>query len=701
MISTKKDILWRIYIMYLVVVLMAGAILVRIFTIQYIEDDKWEKMAKEQSIKEQKIASNRGNIYSTNDNLLATSIPLFNLYWDSKVVIADSFYNHLDELTKEFTSLFPYESSNHFKQRMKTAYRNGKRYYRIRNKVEYAELKKIKTMPIFNLGKYKGGLIIEKYSRRKRPYKMLAKRTIGIYNTFKEKYDVGLEGAYNNYLRGEDGVRLVQKTSGGWRTLNIYDETLKDPKNGLDIITSIDINIQDVAENSLYRELKKHGANWGCAILMEVNTGEIKAIVNLNHDTTHNTYYEGYNHAIGTAVTPGSTFKMATLLVTLKDKKNKLTDIIHTGNGVISYYGSKMYDSHHGGFGDLSVKGVFEHSSNVGIFKIVLDAYEQSPQKFIDGLYSLGINQLLGVEIKGEKAPFIKDTHHKDWSKLSLPWMAIGYELYMTPLQMLTLYNAVANDGVMVKPQFVKEIRKINKVVKKFEPEVLNPEIAPMSVIKEAQAMCEGVVTEGTATLLRNSPYPVAGKTGTAQIYTNGTYNNNSYIASFVGYFPADKPKYSCMVVIYNPRKGIYYASQVAVPVFKDIADKIYATELDIQRDDTSHQKYTIPISKVGFGNDIAEIYSSLGYKDNRFADLDGKWIYGYGVDSTLAIRERVTTENHVPNVKGMNIRDAIFLLEQMGLRVNFMGSGKVREQSIPPTSKVVKGTAIFLTLKS
>lgn len=700
MISTKKDILWRIYIMYFVVVLMAGAILVRIFTIQYIEDDKWEKMAKNQSIKEQKIASNRGNIYSTNNNLLATSIPLFNLYWDSKVVKADTFYNNIDELARQFTSLYPDESFNSFKLRMKSAYRNGNSYFRIRRKVEYAELKKIKLMPIFHLSKYKGGLIIEKYNRRKRPYKMLARRTIGTYNSYQQKYNVGLEGAYNNYLRGEDGVRLVQKTSGGWRTLNIYDKTLKDPKNGLDIITSIDINIQDVAENSLYRELKKHGANWGCAILMEVKTGEIKAIVNLSHDTSNNTYYEGYNHAIGTAVTPGSTFKMATLLVALKDKKVKLTDIIHTGNGVISYYGSKMYDAHSGGFGDLSVKEVFEHSSNVGIFKIVLKAFEQTPQKFIDGLYALGINRPLGIEIKGEKAPFIKDTHHKKWSKLSLPWMAIGYELTMTPLQVLTLYNAVANDGVMVKPQFVKEIRKTNKVIKKFEPVILNPEIAPKSVIKEAQSMCEGVVTDGTATLLRNSPYPIGGKTGTAQIYTKGTYNNNSYIASFVGYFPADKPKYSCMVVIYNPRKGIYYASQVAVPVFKDIADKIYATELDIQTDHNTDMQYAIPSSKVGLCNDMAEVYSSLGYDDNRFAALDGKWIYSYGQDSSLAIRERVINENTIPNVKGMNVRDAVYLLEQMGLRVNFMGSGKVINQSIPPKSKAVKGSGIFLTLK-
>jgi cell division protein FtsI (penicillin-binding protein 3) len=360
-----------------------------------------------------------------------------------------------------------------------------------------------------------------------------------------------------------------------------------------------------------------------------------------------------------------------------------------------------MYDSHHGGYGDLTVKGVFEHSSNVGIFKIVLNAYEEAPQKFIDGLYSLGINKPLGIEIKGEKPPYIKDTHDPKWSKLSLPWMAIGYELTMTPLQVLTLYNAVANNGKMVKPMFVKEIRKTNKVIKKFDTQVIKEKIAPDDVIADARSMCEGVVTEGTATLLRNSPYPVAGKTGTAQIYTKGTYNNNSYIASFVGYFPADNPKYSCMVVIYNPRHGIYYASQVAVPVFKDIADKIYATEIDIQRNEPADDNFAAPASKIGLCSDIASVYNHLDFHDERFASLDGKWIYSYGNDSTLAIRERVINEGVMPNVKGLNLRDAVYMLEQLGLRVNFEGSGKVVSQSIMPNSRIVRGSSVFLTLRN
>lgn len=699
MMEQKKDIVWRIYIMYMAIALMAAAIIGRIVYIQTVEDKKWEAMAKEQSIRQQTISSARGNIYSSDMSLLSTSIPMFNLYWDSKVVSQDSFFEYINDLSIEYNKLFPAETASSFKNRMKNAYSNGKRFYLIRKRVEYSQLKKIEKMPIFRMGKYRGGLIIEQYEQRKRPYKMLAQRTIGIYNTYLKKYDVGLEGAYNNYLEGEDGIRLVQKTSGGWRTLNIIDENIKDPKNGRDIITTIDINIQDVAENSLYKELSRHTADWGCAVLMEVKTGEIKAIVNLTRDTANNTYHESYNYAIGASMTPGSTFKLASLLVALKDKKTKLDEVISTGKGVISYYGSRMSDSHDGGFGDLTVKEVFEHSSNVGIFKIILSAYESNPSKFIDGLYELGINKPLGIEIKGEKTPFIKDTKHKNWSKLSLPWMSIGYELTMTPLQILTLYNAVANNGTSVKPSFVKEIREVNKVVKAYKPVILKDKIADQEVIDAARSMMEGVVENGTGSLLKSSPYKVAGKTGTAQIYTGGTYRNNNYIASFVGYFPADKPRYSCIVVVYNPRKGIYYASQVAVPVFKDIADKIYATELDIQKNELPWKIAGMPNSKVGFGSDIKLVMNNLGYQNEYLDQNEDKWLYCYQSDSTLTVRQREIQTDFVPNVKGMNVRDAIFLLEQVGLNVSFIGQGKVVEQSILPQTKINKGSGILLTL--
>jgi len=696
--GSKKDIMWRIYIVYFVVFAMGASIIGRIFYIQTFEDEKWETMAKEQSIKRVKIESSRGNIYSDDYSLLATSIPLFDIYWDGKVIAPDTFYRKINKLSQQFANIFPDETPISFKQRMQLAYSSGRRYYKIRTKVEYSQLKKIKSLPIFNMGQFKGGLIVEEYSVRKRPYKDLAMRTIGIYNTFLKKYDVGLEGAYNNYLKGEDGIKIVQRTTGGWKTSNIVDNTIREPKNGFDIITNININIQDVAESSLHRVLEEHQADWGCAVLMEVKTGAIKAIVNLNHDTTNHIYYEGFNHAIGTASTPGSTFKLATILVALEDDKVKFDQVIHTGGGRISYNGSKMIDAKTGGYGDLTVKQVFEHSSNVGVFKIALSSYEKNPQQFIDGLYALGINKPLGVEIKGERAPFIKDTHHKSWSKMSLPWMSIGYELTMTPLQILTLYNSIANNGVMVKPLFVKEIRNANEVIKSYKTVVINSQVASKKVIKEAREMCEGVVTEGTATLLKNSPYTMAGKTGTAQIYT-GNYDNNSYIASFVGYFPADNPKYSCIVVVYNPRKGLYYAAQVAVPVFKDIADKIYASELNIQEKVKDDSIFEIPSSKVGIGREVAGIYSKLGFVDKSFAPLEDKWINASKKDSAIVKTERIIKDGLVPDVTNMNTRDAVFLLEQMGLKVSISGRGKVVEQSIAPGQSIIKGSKISLKL--
>lgn len=697
MMDKKKDIMWRIYIVYVGILLIGLAIIGRIFYLQTVEDHIWEEMAKEQSIKKQIISSSRGNIYSDDMSLLSTSIPIFDLYWDSKVVAPDSFFNNIDDLAFEYTHLFTDENLTSFKTRMKNAYSKGKRYYLIRKKVEYNQLKKINKMPIFNMGKFKGGLIVEKFDKRKRPYRMLAQRTIGIYNTFLKKYDVGLEGAYNQYLQGEDGIRLIQKTTGGWQTLNIYDENIKDPKNGKDIITTIDINLQDVAENSLYNELLKHNADWGCAVLMEVKTGEIKAMANLTRDTSNNTYHESFNYAIGAASTPGSTFKLASMLVALKDDKIKLTDIISTGGGTINYRGGKMKDSH--GYGDITVQQVFEKSSNVGVFKIVLNAYEKNPEQFIEGLYDLGLNQPLGIEIKGEKNPFIKDTKHKNWSKLSLPWMSIGYELTMTPLQILTLYNAVANNGTSVKPMFVKEIREANKVIKRFEPQIINKKIAPQSVIDDAKTMLEGVITQGTGSMLKSSPYLIGGKTGTAQIYTGGSYENSSYIASFVGYFPADNPRYSCIVVVYNPRGGLYYASQVAVPVFKDLADKIYASELDLQKNDLPWKEISLPSSKVGLGSDLNLITNALGLNYPELANNEEKWINFYQKDSTIAFVQKTTNEGLIPDVKGMNIRDAVFLLEQLGLKVSFLGKGKVVTQSVLPNTKAVKGSGIYLIL--
>jgi cell division protein FtsI (penicillin-binding protein 3) len=697
-ITISKDIRFRIYLLFLMVFIVAVAVVLRIAQIQFVQGDKWRAKSKEQSTRYFDVSAIRGNIYSQNRSLLATSVPIYNIYWDSKVVDKKTFFSQVDSLAIAYHAVFPHESIKSFKSRIIKAYDTKNRYFMIRRRVSYSEMKAISAMPIFRAGKYRGGLISEKTDYRKRPYQTLAKRTIGTFNRSQNAYVVGLEGAYNKYLKGEDGIRIKQKTAGGWRPLYLFDETIKEPVNGMDVITTIDIDLQDVAENSLYRELMKNKADWGCAILMEVKTGKIKAIANLKADTATNSYYEGFNYAIGAATEPGSTFKLASMMAALEDKKVNPDEIISTGDGSFKYYGKTIHDSHHGGFGDITASEVLEKSSNIGVFKIVLRGYESEPKKFIDKIYAMGLNKPLGLEIKGEAKPYIKTPEDKTWSKLSLPWMSIGYELQLTPMQVLTFYNAVANDGKKVKPIFVTELSKTGKTTKTFEPVVLNPQISSLSTIKKVKKMLEGVVQNGTATMLKYSPYPIAGKTGTAQIY-NRSYNKRNYQASFVGYFPADHPKYSCIVVINNPNRGQYYASSVAVPVFKDISDKIYATDLDIQIHQEEDTVLQAPNSKVGQASDVEGIYRALSF-DIVSKPEDASYEYGVAKADSVSMFKRQLTYGLMPNVKYMTARDAIFLLEEMGLKVEIQGAGKVVEQSLTAGQRVVKGDVVTLKLR-
>lgn len=707
----KKDILWRIYLLYIGMFVFGLAIVGRIAYIQWAEGDMWIEKSKEQSVKYFKIEAIRGNIYSDDNSLLATSIPIYDLFWDATVlrdaqkwsnkfkVTEQQFRLMADTLSRQMAKLYPDLNREDFKQKVISAYNKKKKYLPVKKKVDFAKLKEIKQMCIFNRGQYKGGLIINKSDRRVRPHKDLAMRTIGIYHQDMKKYVIGLEGGFDKYLKGKDGIRVKQKIAGGWKPVFLLDETVKEPVNGYDIVTSLNINLQDVAQDALYRHLAVHDAEWGCAILMEVKTGYIKAITNLSKDTTNpRGYAESLNHAIGTSVEPGSTMKLASLLVALNDEKCKLDDIVHTGNGVFTYYGSTMKDSHDGGYGDITVQQVLEKSSNVGTMKVILKAYQDNPSDFIDGLYRMNLNQKLGLEIKGEGKPYVKNTKDKTWWKTSLPWMSVGYEIQFTPLQILTFYNAVANGGKMVKPLFINSIQNTGQIIKEIKPEIINDQIASAEAIKCAQTMLEGVVIRGTAAeSFKHSPYKVAGKTGTAQISMGG-YNKSNYRASFVGYFPADNPRYSCIVVVNNPSKGQYYASQVAVPVFKEIADKIYATELDLQPNEPDTVIYSFPTSKVGQIDDIKAVYKMLGFSSDSL-DANVNWLAGISNNGKLGFSYRNIDSKYVPNVLNMNAKDAIYLLEQKGLFVSIIGKGKIVSQSIPAGSTLVKGQRIQLTL--
>jgi cell division protein FtsI (penicillin-binding protein 3) len=697
--SKKSDILKKVYVVYLAMALLGIAIIAKVFYIQVVEGDQWREQAKLLTIKYEKIEAVRGNILASDGSLMAASIPVFDLRMDAGNTHYDDdfFYENVDSLAWHLADLFRDKTRQDYKQMLVKARKNNNRYLLLKRNITYVHLKKVRKFPIFRLGKFKGGIIAEARSRRELPFRWLAFRTIG-WDKEGTENDIGLEGAYSKILEGESGRRLMQRIgNGAYRPLN--EETEIEPKNGHDILTSIDINIQDVAEDALMRQLIANEADHGCAILMEVETGFIVAIANLGKNGKGE-YEEKYNYAIGESSEPGSTFKLASLISALDEGLVKLTDTVDTQGGEVKYANRTMRDSHHGGYGRISVQRAFELSSNVGISKVVYKAYRDKPQQFIDKLYAMRLNQKLGLDIPGEGAPSIKDTKDKYWSKVSLPWMSIGYEVAVTPLQTLAFYNAIANNGRMVRPQFIKEIHQTGKTVQVFEPVVLvesivkNPETLPL-----VRKMLEEVVEKGTATNLRNPLFKIAGKTGTAQIaQQNAGYNKTNYKASFVGYFPADNPKYSCIVVINNPRKGVYYGGSIAGPVFKEIADKVYATRLDPNIKTVDSLPGILPLIASGYASDLATIFKEMNVqcksdiRSYEFATLSS-------TDSTQKVQSRVVSDMQVPDVTGMGARDAVYLLETAGLKVQIIGKGQVRRQSVLPGSKAKRGSHCIIEL--
>lgn len=698
MSSEKNDILRNVYIVYFAVVLIGLGIIGKAVYIQMIEGEMWLEKGKVMNLKVEKIEANRGNIMAADGSLLAASVPLFNLRVDAGNTHYNDefFYENVDSLAYRLADLFRDKTRSEYKQMLVKGRKANNRYLLLKRDITYAQLKKVRKFPIFRLGKFKGGIIAEPKSKRVLPYQWLAFRTIG-WDKEGENNDIGLEGAYSSILEGESGSRLMQRIgSGAWRPTNEENEI--EPQNGKDIITSIDINIQDVAEDALMRQLIANEADHGCAVLMEVNTGFIVAIANLGKNK-EGLYEEKFNYAIGESSEPGSTFKLASLLAALDDGLLSLSDTVNTEDGTTRFANRTMRDSHKGGYGRISVARAFELSSNVGISKVVHKAYKDQPQKMIDKFYDMRLNQSLGLDIPGEGKPQIKDTHHKYWSKVSLPWMSIGYEIALTPLQTLTFYNAIANNGTMVKPQFIKEIRSAGIVTQKFEPVILKDKIVKnQSTIDQARKLLEGVVQKGTATNLKNSVFKIAGKTGTAQIAQNNKgYNKSNYKASFVGYFPAENPKYSCIVVINNPTKGVYYGGSIAGPVFKEIADKVYATRMmpDTIVTDSLPQ-YEIKHA-AGSYHDLAYLlkYSKLKFEQSDMTD----YIKIQTEDSATVVKPLINNGNTMPEIIGMGARDAVYILESAGIKVKIVGKGKVKKQSLSPGVAIKKGTVCVIEL--
>ena len=547
----------------------------KLFHLQFIDGDKYRKIAKEKSVKSFVVNSVRGNIFSDDGSLLATSTTKYDIFFDAKTVSNKIFDSEVKSLAANLSKLLG-DDDKWFKY-LKQARRENKRYLPLIKNIDRDKADLIKNFPILKYGSIKGGLIIEEKIKREYPLGKVAERTIGYERIDKNgKYwGVGLEHAYGSFLRGKNGKMTKRKISNGqWKILQ--SNLNEDPVDGLDIKTTLNTYMQDIVHDYLLEQTQKYEANHSSAVLMDVKTGKIKAISNFGR-TEDGKYFEKLNYAIGESMEPGSTFKLMTMVAALEDQVIDTIQMIDTEKGEIDFYGYKVRDSKKGGYGKINAADVFRLSSNTGIVKIITEAYKNKSEKFVDRLFNMGLNNSLDIEIKGEPMPKIPHPSEKDWNGLSLPWMSYGYGISLTPLQILSFYNAVANDGVMVKPTFLDSSNKLGLEYKNnFKRQILNPSICSKSTLSIVQKMLYDVVhhENGTAKNIRSDIVDIAGKTGTAQVGYIG--NKVDYISSFVGYFPADKPKYSCIVVINRPNKSKgYYGSDVAAPVFKRIAEKI------------------------------------------------------------------------------------------------------------------------------
>ena len=703
-IDSKNDVLWRVFLVYFVVVAVGVLVVLAIVRIQWKDKEELLEKASKRELKVRDEKAHRGNVFSSNGSLLATSVPRYNIFFDPVSVDKKLFDAEVAQLADNLSRMLKNKSKQQYISYLKDARAKNRRYVKIANKISVADYKKMQEFPIFREGKNRGGFIAERSYVRELPYGELAARTIGYVREDGDVY-VGLEGAYNDYLKGKDGKQLVRRINGNfWMPMPSDDN--RDPVNGDDIYTSINIEIQDVAENALKKCLIENDALQGCVVLMDVKSGFVEVMASLSYNEKKNKYEEAYNFALRHNVEPGSTFKAITMLTLLENDPN--FDIERKLNlGTTDYkvfHRRTMRDSHRvtDDDGNVTIRSAFEQSSNIAFATLVTEAFEQNPDRFIDLIYKTKINEPLNLDIKGEAKPDIKTTNDKRWSKLSLPWMSIGYEVMMTPIQILTYYNAIANDGVMVKPQFVKEIRHGNEVKHVFDTIVINERIASENTISTLQELLKGVVENGTAKSMSKLGFSVAGKTGTAQISQGSSgYNKKNYTATFVGYFPADDPKYSCIIVVSNPRGKKYYGGSVSGPVFKEIAEKVYATRLGVTDEVGGYEAdcNAFTSASMVYFNDF------LNYCNNEnvaFVDnvQDNKWVSVDQTADNVFVNAVEVEENKVPDVKGMNITDAVYVLESMGWKVKFEGYGKVKSQSVKAGTELRKGSVINLVLK-
>jgi len=662
-----KNISYRIYLVAFVIFMMAIAIAIKLTNIQWVEGDYYRKLAKDRTVKNFVIPANKGNIYSADGSLLATSIPNYEIRFDAVAPKAEAFEKNIKPLADSLSLLLKKPSSFYLNE-FRKARANKNRYFLVARDLSYTEFVKIKGFPLFKLGPYKGGIIVEQETIREHPIGEIAERTIGYArkNPDGTPDGKGIEWAYRKYLDGKDGKVLKQKIAKGqWKPISDVNEV--DPKDGYDILSTIDVYIQDIAHHALLKQLELYQADHGCTVVMETKTGKIKAISNLGR-AANGTYFETTNYAYAESHEPGSTFKLVDLMILLEDKKIDTSAVFNTYGGIIKYSGKSVRDSHEGGYGKISLARGFEVSSNTVMVQAVYNNYKNNPEQFVNHINAIGLNKKLGLEFKGEGTPYIPQPSDKNWSNLSLPWMAFGYGVSVTPLQTLTLYNAIANNGKMVKPQIVSEVKQWDKTIKKYNTVVMNPKICSKETINKVQAVLENVVKRGTGKALYSKDFSMAGKTGTAQVnYAKNGGSEKYYASSFVGYFPADNPKYSCIVVVHKPStvNNNYYGADVAGPVFKRIAQKIFTD----------------------------------APSTNEINNIDRKILKQEKDYNSYFAKNQKEQKSKIPNVKGMAGMDAVALFGNLGLKVKIIGIGKVKKQSIQAGEPLDKNSTIILEL--
>ncbi len=703
--TEKQNIAIRAYAIYFLFLIGMIAVLAKTFAIQTSSEKRTDGegiIAREAESRIPKRYVDKiprmGDILDCNGISLVTSVSLFDIYMDPTVPKAEVFDSEITELSGKLATIFPDMSAREYENYIRRARARGNRYLLLKKKATNEQRRILRTFPIFELGRNKGGLIDnEENIQRKRPFGDMLKRTLGYYQNIEGKPElrVGIEGAYHEYLAGEPGQEVEQRLATGWKKTG---QILKTAVEGADIVTSIDKEIQEVAQNELYTQLKSQKANNGCVIVMDVKTGFVKAIANMALAKDGN-YYELYNQAIGTKEVPGSTFKLASLMAGLEDDKFKITDTVQAASSY-TYRGRTLNEAKRHNYGRITIQQAFEKSSNV-ISKIIYKAYKDEPQEFIRHLDEFGLTEPLGIDLQGEPRPTVYRPGSKNWSGISLPWMAVGYEFQQTPLQTLAFYNAVANDGKFVKPQFVKEIRRGTEVVKTFSPVVIRQKICSMSTLEILQGCLEGVMTNGTGKKLTSSYFEIAGKTGTAQIMNNRTSKEKGeriFLASFVGYFPVKNPMYSCIVSVEAIGENVY-GSVMSGTVFSAIANKVYASSLKYHRaiNEKSKRKKELPSSKDGNRYDLKQVLAQLKVPYRQYSQEE--WITSVRNKNAVEFHKRFTAKNRVPDVVGMSAKDAVYLIENTGMHVRLVGLGKVVRQSEPAGNLVYRGGLVELTL--